>query len=89
MSLDDLLTKFLNKSKKQGFGFPLLLWFRDYGVDKIKQLYTDGNLIYTSNQEPHIKDIIFKNELNPNDLRELWSYYVLSMWCFDNKVNLK
>ncbi len=87
--IDNTNLKFLNKSKKQGFGFPLLLWFRDYGVDKIKQLYTDGNLIYTSNQEPHIKDIIFKNELNPNDLRELWSYYVLSMWCFDNKVNLK
>jgi len=87
--IDNTNLKFLNKSKKQGFGFPLLLWFRDYGVDKIRQLYTDGNLIYTSNQEPHIKDIIFKNELNPNDLRELWSYYVLSMWCFDNKVNLK
>jgi asparagine synthase (glutamine-hydrolysing) len=86
--LDNTEIKFINRSKKQGFGFPLSKWLNDYGIDRIRQLFIDGNLVYSANQESHIKEIIFKDNLNINDIRELWAYYVISIWCADNKVNL-
>jgi len=81
--------EFLNKSRKQGFGFPLSSWIKNHGIEKIRQLYADENLIYPTNQEAYIKDLIFKKDLNPNILRELWSYFVLSTWCLDNNIKLK
>tara|TARA_Y100000389_G_C17455680_1_gene517992 strand:+ start:717 stop:2546 length:1830 start_codon:yes stop_codon:yes gene_type:complete len=87
--LKDTNLEFLNKSSKQGFGFPLSSWINNQGIEKIRQLYVDENLIYPSYQEAYIRDLIFKKELNANSHRELWSYFVLSTWCLDNNIKLK
>ena len=87
--LKDTNLEFLNKSSKQGFGFPLSSWINNQGIEKIRQLYVDENLIYPSYQEAYIRDLIFKKELNANSHRELWSYFVLSTWCLENNIKLK
>jgi len=58
--LKDTNLEFLNKSSKQGFGFPLSSWINNQGIEKIRQLYVDENLIYPSYQEAYIRDLIFK-----------------------------
>ena len=75
---------FINKSKKQGFGFPISFWLNNFGIEIIRQMFQDNNLIYIESDETYLKNLIFKDSFTPNDERELWSYFVLSNWCIKN-----
>ena len=78
---------FLNSLKKQGFGFPLSKWMNEYGIEYINQMYIDNNLVFLEKDKIHLNSLLSKNNLTPNDERELWGYYVLSKWCKNNKIN--
>ncbi len=77
---------FINKSKKQGFGFPISFWLNNFGIEIIRQMFQDNNLIYIESDETYLKNLIFKDSFTPNDERELWSYFVLSNWCIKNNI---
>ena len=38
--------KFLNKSKKQGFGFPIEYWLKNYGIDNIREMFFEDDFIF-------------------------------------------
>lgn len=78
---------FLNNLNKQGFGFPLSKWMKEYGLEYINQMFVDNELVFLEKDEMHLKSILSKSNLTPNDERELWGYYVLSKWCKNNKIN--
>ena len=79
---------FLNSLKKQGFGFPLSKWMNEYGLEYINQMYVDNNLVFLEKDKIHLNSLLSKNNLTPNDERELWGYYVVSKWCKNNKIKL-
>ena len=85
--LENTELSFLNSLKKQGFGFPLSKWMNEYGIEYINQMYIDNNLIFLEKDKIHLNSLLSKNNLTPNDERELWGYYVLSKWCKNNKIN--
>ena len=78
---------FLNNLKKQGFGFPLSKWMNEYGLEYINQMFVDNELVFLEKDKIHLNSLLSKNNLTPNDERELWGYYVLSKWCKNNKIN--
>ena len=78
---------FLNNLKKQGFGFPLSKWMNEYGLEYINQMFVDNELVFLEKDKMHLNSLLSKNNLTPNDERELWGYYVLSKWCKNNKIN--
>ena len=78
---------FLNSLKKQGFGFPLSKWMNEYGLEYINQMFVDNDLVFLEKDKMHLNSLLSKNNLTPNDERELWGYYVLSKWCKNNKIN--
>ena len=85
--LENTELSFLNSLKKQGFGFPLSKWMNEYGIEYINQMYIDNNLVFLEKDKIHLNSLLSKNNLTPNDERELWGYYVLSKWCKNNKIN--
>jgi len=85
--LENTELSFLNSLKKQGFGFPLSKWMNEYGLEYINQMYVDNNLVFLEKDKMHLNSLLSKNNLTPNDERELWGYYVLSEWCKNNKIN--
>ena len=50
-------------------------------------MYTDNNLVYLERDQNYVKSLIHSKNLNFNNYRELWSYYVISKWL--NKNNIK
>ena len=80
---------FLNSLKKQGFGFPLSKWMNEYGLEYINQMFVDNDLVFLEKDKMHLNSLLSKNNLTPNDERELWGYYVLSKWCKNNKINCR
>ena len=59
----------------------------EYGLEYINQMYVDNNLVFLEKDKMHLNSLLSKNNLTPNDERELWGYYVLSEWCKNNKIN--
>jgi len=86
--LENTELSFLNNLKKQGFGFPLSKWMNEYGLEYINQMYVDNNLVFLEKDKIHLNSLLSKNNLTPNDERELWGYYVVSKWCKNNKIKL-
>lgn len=86
--LENTELSFLNSLKKQGFGFPLSKWMNAYGLEYINQMYVDNNLVFLEKDKMHLNTLLSKNNLTPNDERELWGYYVVSKWCMNNKIKL-
>jgi len=86
--LENTELSFLNSLKKQGFGFPLSKWMNEYGLEYINQMYVDNNLVFLEKDKMHLNSLLSKNNLTPNDERELWGYYVVSKWCMNNKIKL-
>lgn len=84
--LENTELSFLNGLKKQGFGFPLSKWMKVYGIEYLNQMYIDNKLVLLEKDKKHINSLLSKNNLTPNDERELWGYYVLSKWCMNNKI---
>jgi len=80
--------KFLNKSKKQGFGFPIDYWLKNYGIDNIRQTFFENNFICLEENKKYLKKLVFKESFSPNDIREIWSYFVLNSWCSKNNIGL-
>lgn len=85
--LEKTKLNYLNNYEKHGFGFPLVSWFKSYGLEEVKQMYTDNNLVYLERDQNYVKSLIHSKNLNFNNYRELWSYYVISKWL--NKNNIK
>ena len=82
------ILSYLNNHRKHGFGFPIVDWFKNSGLEEIKQMYHENNLVYLERDENHINFLISNKNLNFNDYRELWSYYVVSKWFNKNNVKL-
>lgn len=82
------ILSYLNNHRKHGFGFPIVDWFKNSGLEEIKQMYYENNLVYLERDENHINFLISNKNLNFNDYRELWSYYVVSKWFNKNNVKL-
>ena len=40
-------------------------------------MYTDDNLVYLERDQNYVKSLIHSKNLNFNNYRELWSYYVV------------
>ena len=51
-------------------------------------MYVDNNLVFLEKDKIHLNSLLSKNNLTPNDERELWGYYVVSKWCKNNKIKL-
>ncbi len=80
--------KFLNKSKKQGFGFPIEDWLKNYGLNKIRQMVFENDFICLEENKKYLEKLIFKESFSANDIREIWSYFVLNSWCSKNNIGL-
>ena len=80
--------EFINKTKKHGFGFPLLEWLMSSGFDEIKTYYEEDKLIINDQDKENISLALKSKTLTPNVGRELWSYYVISKWAEKNNLNL-
>jgi len=80
--------EFLNKTKKHGFGFPLLDWLKNSGFDEIKNYYEEDKLIISEQDKENISTALKSKTLSPNLAREFWSYYVLTKWAEKNSLNL-
>jgi asparagine synthase (glutamine-hydrolysing) len=85
--LEKTKLNYLNNYDKHGFGFPLVSWFENHGLEEVNQMYTDDNLVYLDRDQNYVKSLIHSKNLNFNNYRELWSYYVTSKWL--NKNNIK
>jgi len=85
--LEKTKLNYLNNYDKHGFGFPLVSWFENHGLEEVNQMYTDDNLVYLERDQNYVKSLIHSKNLNFNNYRELWSYYVTSKWL--NKNNIK
>lgn len=85
--LEKTKLNYLNNYDKHGFGFPLVSWFENHGLEEVNQMYTDNNLVYLDRDKKYVKSLIHSKNLNFNNYRELWSYYVTSKWL--NKNNIK
>ena len=77
---------FLNKSKKQGFGFPISYWLNNFGIDFIRQMFVDDNFICLEENRQYIEKLIFKKKFSANDVREIWSYFVINKWFLKNNI---
>tara|TARA_A100001011_G_C14282587_1_gene832229 strand:- start:426 stop:2249 length:1824 start_codon:yes stop_codon:yes gene_type:complete len=86
--LDKTELNFLNENRKQGFGFPVTTWMNNYGVEELKQMYSDNSLIYLSEDKKYIEKLLYKDNQSLSDYRELWTYYVTSKWMRQNNVKL-
>lgn len=85
--IDSSNLKFLNKSRKQGFGFPISFWLKNFGIEIIRQMFNENELIFLENDYEYIKKLIFKESFTPNDEREIWSYFVFSKWIKNNNIS--
>ena len=87
--IDSTELKFLNNLPKKGFGFPISLWLEMYGMDEIKQLLKEKQLFHLDKDNEHLNFILNKENLSPNDERELWSYYVITKWFLENNISYR
>lgn len=85
--IDSSNLKFLNKSRKQGFGFPISFWLKNFGIETIRQMFNENELIFLEKDYEYIKKLIFKEIFTPNDEREIWSYFVFSKWFKNNNIS--
>lgn len=87
--IDSTELKFLNNLPKKGFGFPISLWLEMYGMDEIKQLLKEKQLFHLDKDNEHLNFILNKENLSPNDERELWSYYIITKWFLENNISYR
>jgi asparagine synthase (glutamine-hydrolysing) len=80
--------EFLNKTKKHGFGFPLVDWLNNTGLTQIKNYYNEGHLLVDEHNNKHVGDLLNSNKVTPNISRELWGYYILTKWAEVNSLRL-
>ena len=79
---------YLNNYKKHGFGFPVAWWLKNYGLEEIRQMYKDNSLIYLDKDKQHVNNLVNKKNININEYRELWSYYIVSKWFKNNNIKV-
>ena len=57
--------EFINKTKKHGFGFPLLEWLMSSGFDEIKTYYEEDKLIINDQDKENISLALKSKTLTP------------------------
>ena len=75
---------YINKEKKHGFQFPLIEWYEGMGHSKIKSLYKSDNYILFENLLP--KELYKVERLDSNNLRWLWSIFIIDEWIKRNNL---
>ena len=62
--LEKTKLNYLNNYDKHGFGFPIVSWFENHGLEEVNQMYTDDNLVYLERDQNYVKSLIHSKNLN-------------------------
>ena len=65
----------------------LSFWLKNFGIETIRQMFNENELIFLEKDYEYIKKLIFKESFTPNDEREIWSYFVFSKWFKNNNIS--